>query len=98
MAKRIRTARHPAPEDFPAEEASQEEPEAPQEAASNGSPMSKADAVRAAMAEGIEKPQEGIDFIKARFGIVMEKPKAKAPPALAPPPRSPASRRILHRT
>jgi hypothetical protein len=33
--------------------------------------MSKADAVRAALSEGIEAPQEAVAFIKHRFGIEM---------------------------
>lgn len=30
---------------------------------------SKADAVRAALAEGVDQPEEGVAFIKARFGL-----------------------------
>jgi hypothetical protein len=39
----------------------------------NGS-MTKADAVRAALAEGVEAPDEAIAFIKSRFGIEISKP------------------------
>ena len=35
--------------------------------------MSKTDAIRAAMAEGIESPGDGVDFIRKRFGIEMSK-------------------------
>ena len=65
-------------------------------------PISKADAVRAALAEGIDTPDEGIAFLQKRFGIEMGKPmwssykaqekarKAKlngdAPPKLGRPP------------
>ncbi len=35
--------------------------------------MSKTDAIRAAMAEGIESPGDGVDFIRRRFGIEMSK-------------------------
>ena len=36
--------------------------------------VSKADAVRAALAEGIDSPDEGVAFIQERFGIEMGKP------------------------
>ena len=49
---------------------------APNETASNGSTstsqpekVTKADAVRAALKLGIEKPQEGATFIKNKFGV-----------------------------
>src|SRR3954453_2459135 len=35
--------------------------------------MSKTDAIRAAMAEGIESPGDGVDFIRRRFGLEMSK-------------------------
>ena len=35
--------------------------------------MSKTDAIRAAIAEGIESPGGGVDFIRSRFGIEMSK-------------------------
>ena len=35
--------------------------------------MSKTDAIRAAIAEGIESPGDGVDFIRRRFGIEMSK-------------------------
>ena len=35
--------------------------------------MSKTDAIRAAMAEGIESPGDGVDFIRKRFGLEMSK-------------------------
>ena len=44
-----------------------EEPETP------GKRMSKTDAIRAAMAEGIESPGDGVDFIRKRFGLEMSK-------------------------
>src|SRR3954447_12957838 len=44
-----------------------EEPEA------TGKRMSKTDAIRAAMAEGIESPGDGVDFIKRRFGLEMSR-------------------------
>ena len=34
---------------------------------------SKMDAIRAAMAEGIESPGDGVDFIRNRFGLEMSK-------------------------
>src|SRR5947208_7612225 len=36
--------------------------------------ISKADAVRAAVAEGIDTPEEGVAFILKKFGIEMGKP------------------------
>jgi hypothetical protein len=36
--------------------------------------VSKADMVRAALADGIDKPGEGVAFIKAKFGIDLPKP------------------------
>ncbi len=67
-------------EDHPAEEESQETPE--QEAAndnfkldsSNGQNVSKADAVRQAMAAGMESPGDGVAYIKTHFGIDLPKP------------------------
>jgi hypothetical protein len=44
-----------------------EEPE------TSGRRMSKTDAIRAAMAEGIESPGDGVDFIRKRFGLEMSK-------------------------
>jgi hypothetical protein len=35
--------------------------------------MSKTDAIRAAMAQGIESPGDGVDFIRRRFGLEMSK-------------------------
>ena len=35
--------------------------------------MSKTDAIRAAVAEGIESPGDGVDFIRKRFGLEMSK-------------------------
>ncbi len=35
--------------------------------------MSKTDAIRAAMAEGIESPGDGVNFIRRRFGLEMSK-------------------------
>ena len=35
--------------------------------------MSKTDAIRAAMAEGIESPGDGVDFIRKNFGLEMSK-------------------------
>jgi hypothetical protein len=35
--------------------------------------MSKTNAIRAAMAEGIESPGDGVDFIRKRFGLEMSK-------------------------
>ena len=50
--------------------------------------MSKTDAIRAAVAEGIESPGDGVDFIRTRFGIEMSKQhfsatKSKLKPAEA---------------
>ena len=68
--------------------------------------ITKADAMRAALAEGIEAPGDAVDFIKKRFGLditpqhfsankSLERRKAgkAAPdhPALPPPPPSPAA-------
>src|SRR4051812_31526606 len=39
----------------------------------SASKMSKTDAIRAAMAEGIESPGDGVDFIRKRFGLEMSK-------------------------
>jgi membrane-associated protease RseP (regulator of RpoE activity) len=36
--------------------------------------ISKADAVRAALAEGKDSPEEGVEFIKTKYGIEMTKP------------------------
>ena len=35
--------------------------------------MSKTDAIRAAVAEGIESPGDGVDFIRSRFGLEMSR-------------------------
>jgi hypothetical protein len=37
--------------------------------------VKKVDAVRAALAEGIDSPDEAVDFIKRRFGIDLPKPQ-----------------------
>lgn len=74
---RPRIARHPKSEAAEPEVEDRELPEDEQDAEpeeSGGKAPSKADMVRAAVAEGIEKPQEGVDFIKARFGVEMGKP------------------------
>jgi len=45
---------------------------APQPEVNGAQPITKKiDMVRAALADGIEKPEEGIAFIKAKFGIEM---------------------------
>lgn len=53
-------------------------PETPaQEPAADATPketVSKADAVRAALAEGIDSPDDGVAFLKKRFGIEIDKP------------------------
>lgn len=71
---RTRTAKHPKQEEIPVEDISQEEPEE-EETPDNGQPaIKKADMVRAAIAEGITTPTEGVAFIKAKFGIDLPKP------------------------
>src|SRR4051812_29269155 len=40
-------------------------------AATGGTTMKKVDAVRAALADGVESPTEGVSYIKKTFGIVM---------------------------
>jgi hypothetical protein len=45
------------------------EPETPREAATGRPTMSKVDAVKAALAEGVESPEDGVAFIQKRFGI-----------------------------
>jgi hypothetical protein len=57
------------------EDETQEEPEEEEETrtpASGSQPtVSKADAVRASLAEGIESPGDAVEFLKSRFGIDM---------------------------
>jgi hypothetical protein len=43
------------------------------EASANEGTISKADAVRAALAKGLATPTAGVNFIKAEFGVVMPK-------------------------
>lgn len=76
---RARTAKHPAPAPPPEpEDESQEEPEE-EETPSNGQPaIKKADAVRAALAEGLDSPGDIVDFIKKRFNIDMPKQMASS--------------------
>lgn len=61
---RIRTAKHPKTEEAAPAPAT-EEPKAA---------ISKAEMVRVALAEGMEKPDDGVAFIKARYGIDLPKP------------------------
>jgi hypothetical protein len=56
---RARTARHP-------------EPETPEETPAEGAAISKAEAVRQALAEGIDNPTDGLNFLRDRFGIEMK--------------------------
>lgn len=69
---RARLAKHPRPAE--PEDESQEAPEETGGFETHGKVTSKADAVRAAVAEGIDTPDEGVAFIKSRFGIEMAKP------------------------
>jgi len=66
-------ARKAATRNVEPEEESQEVPEVDTEAsggdrAGRGVPT-KADAIRRALAEGIESPEEGVDFIRRTFGL-----------------------------
>ena len=70
MAK-TRTAKHPAPKT--AEPEPQPEPR-PAPKPEPEKAVSKADAVRAALAHGMEKPDDGVAYIKAKFGIDLPKP------------------------
>lgn len=45
-----------------------------EETAAPAEKINKAAAVRAALAEGVDTPDEGIAFLKARYGIEMGKP------------------------
>ena len=68
--------RRPVDEDgFPLPEGSVVTPAAPAPELTprptGGSTMKKVDAVRAALAEGVENPPEGVAYIKKKFGIEM---------------------------
>lgn len=62
----VRTAKHPKPE---------ESSPAQSQAAKA---VSKAEAVRTALAEGLESPSDIVRFVKARFGIDMPKQMVSA--------------------
>jgi hypothetical protein len=67
MARKAAKPQHVEPEDE-----SQETPKAGFEThgrTANGKPMTKADACRAALAEGIETTEEAVSFARSRFGI-----------------------------
>lgn len=64
---RPRLAKHPEPTPTPG-------PALPAKEEGPKSSVSKADMVRAAIAEGMEKPDDGVAFIKAKFGIDLPKP------------------------
>jgi hypothetical protein len=66
---KVRQTIEPEDESQEAQEPEAEEPETPREAAAGRPAMSKVDAVRAALAEGVESPEEGTEFIRKRFGI-----------------------------
>jgi hypothetical protein len=72
---RARTARQAQPVEPEDESQEQPEEEAPErnepKAAAKAEIVSKADATRAALKEGIEGPQEAVAFIRKRFGIEM---------------------------
>lgn len=65
---RARLAKHPLPVE--PEEILQEEPEP----ANDKPTMSKADMVRAGLAEGLTKPGDIAEFIQSRFGVDIPKP------------------------
>lgn len=48
-------------------------PKAAKQAEPPAKSVSKADAVRAALADGIESPEDGVAFLKAQYGIEMSK-------------------------
>ncbi len=83
---RPRTAKHPAPAEIPAEEQSQEPPETEpkfklEEPPVNGQTtkaVSKADAVRDALANGLDAPGDIVDFVKSRHGLDMPKQMASS--------------------
>jgi hypothetical protein len=72
---RARTARQAQPVEPEDESQEQPEEEAPErnepKAAAKAEIVSKADAARVALREGIEGPQEAVAFIRKRFGIEM---------------------------
>jgi hypothetical protein len=61
----------PEDESQEAPEPEAQEREVPREAGGGPRAMSKVDAVRVALTEGIESPEQGTDFIRRRFGIEM---------------------------
>jgi hypothetical protein len=77
---RPRTAKHPkaAPPPEP-EDISQEEPEEqPASTSSHGKTVTKAEAVRQAIAAGMDAPGDISDFAKSHFGLDIPKPQASA--------------------
>jgi hypothetical protein len=72
-AKAVPRFVEPEDENQDIEEQQRLEATEPEEPGTNGKRISKTDAIRAAMAEGIESPGDGVDFIRRRFGIEMSK-------------------------
>jgi len=77
MARAKRAPRHVEPEDESQDVAVPEEQEEAEDTAARlkggKASISKTDAIRAALAEGMESPEDGTGFIKSRFGIEISK-------------------------
>lgn len=74
---RVRTAKHPKPVE--PEDESQEQPEEPETGQeTHGKATSKAEAVRMAVAQGVEAPGDIVDFARKRFGVELTKQMASS--------------------
>lgn len=67
MAKKAAKPKHVEPEDIKAQEAVEaQEPTAPGK-------ITKAEAIRRALAKGLESPEDAVGFIKSQFGLEVSK-------------------------
>lgn len=74
---RVRTAKHPKPVE--PEDESQGQPEQPESGReTHGKVTSKAEAVRMAVAQGVEKPGDIVDYAKKMFGVELTKQMASS--------------------
>ncbi|MBA3388952.1 MAG: hypothetical protein H0U02_06250 [Rubrobacter sp.] len=74
MARAKKATQHVEPEDESQDVTEPEEQdEAKAEPKGGKASISKTDAIRAALAEGMESPEDGTGFIKSRFGIEISK-------------------------
>src|SRR4051794_36800133 len=71
--KKTAAPKHVEPEEE-SQEVPEEEPESEDdEPAASGKTMSKTEAIRRAMAAGIETPEDGVDFILKNFGLELSR-------------------------